>query len=111
MPSHLQKATIQAAILNVTSSVLAQIFKSYRKSGSNEVTANAVNPFGLEFVPIAQFLIFCLLSTPPNFLFQQFLERRFPGYPTEKGKQKLKVDEGGKVRRWTYHSISANPRI
>ena len=97
MPSHLQKATIQAAILNVTSSVLAQVFKSYGKSGPGAVTASTLNPLGLDIVPIIQFLIFCLLSTPPNFLFQQFLESRFPAYPTQKGKQKLKIDDGGEV--------------
>ena len=97
MPSHLQKATIQAAILNVTSSVLAQVFKSYGKSGFGAITASNLNPLGLDVVPIIQFLIFCLLSTPPNFLFQQFLESRLPAYPTQKGKQKLKIDDGGEV--------------
>ncbi|MCJ1250774.1 hypothetical protein MMC30_008002 [Trapelia coarctata] len=33
--------------------------------------------------------------TPPNFLWQEYLEKTFPGYPVQKGKQKMKVDEDG----------------
>lgn len=42
--------------------------------------------------PIVPLLIFTILSTPPNYLWQQYLERVFPGYTT----QKLQVDDGGK---------------
>ena len=35
-------------------------------------------------VPIAHFVIFTFLSCPPNFLWQEFLEERFPGYNGEK---------------------------
>ncbi|MCJ1427107.1 hypothetical protein MMC29_005010 [Sticta canariensis] len=42
--------------------------------------------------PIVPLLIFTVLSTPPNYLWQQYLERVFPGYTT----QKLEVDDGGK---------------
>ena len=96
MPSQLQTVTIQAAILNVTSSILAQLMTSYRK-GKFASTASPLNPLSLRFGPIFQFLIFCLLSTPPNFLWQEYLEKKFPGYPVQQGKQKLKLDDGGKV--------------
>lgn len=99
MPSSLQNATIQAAILNITGSILAQLLKSYRHS-TPASASSTFNPLGLEFIPILQFLIFALVSTPPNYMYQEFLERRFPGYP---GKQKLKVDENGKVRLAAYH--------
>lgn len=42
--------------------------------------------------PTVPLLIFTVLSTPPNYLWQQYLERVFPGYTT----QKLEVDDGGK---------------
>ena len=96
MPSQLQTVTIQAAILNVTSSILAQLMTSYRK-GNFAATASTINPLSLRLAPIIQFLIFCLLSTPPNFLWQEYLEKQFPGYPVQLGKQKLKLDDDGKV--------------
>ncbi|MCJ1476095.1 hypothetical protein MMC13_004760 [Lambiella insularis] len=95
MPSPLQTATIQAAVLNVTSSVLAQLLTAYRRSSFNP-SSSSLNPLGLDFVAIIQYLICTLLLTPPNFIWQGFLERTFPGYPIQKGKQKLKVDEDGK---------------
>lgn len=96
MPSHLQTATIQAAVLNVTSSILAQLLTSYRKRHLAS-SASAVNPLSLQLAPIIQFLIFCLVSTPPNFLWQEYLERKFPAYPVQQGKPKLKLDDDGKV--------------
>lgn len=96
MPSQLQTVTIQAAILNVTSSILAQLMTAYRK-GSFASTASTANPLSLQVVPIIQFLVFCLLSTPPNFLWQELLEVKFPGYPVQQGKPKLKLDDDGKV--------------
>ena len=41
---------------------------------------------------IPALLIFTLLSTPPNFLWQQWMESKFPGYKV----QKVEVDDGGK---------------
>lgn len=46
-----------------------------------------------------------MLLTPPNFKWQEFLEETFPGYPIQKDKQKLKVDEDGKVYK---NSIGSN---
>ncbi|KAK3167644.1 hypothetical protein OEA41_010771 [Lepraria neglecta] len=40
---------------------------------------------------IPALLIFTLLSTPPNFLWQQWMESKFPGYKV----QKVEVDDGG----------------
>ena len=98
MPSELRKATIQAAVLNVTSSVLAQLLRMYRTGvAPSAASTSSLNPLGLNPAPILQFLVFCLLSTPPNYLWQAYLERRFPGYPSDADKQKVKVDDDGKV--------------
>jgi len=109
MPSHIRKATGQAAVLNVTSSVLAQLLKAYR---SSQLPGNPsiINPLGLDLISIFQFLVFCLLSTPPNVLWQEFLERRFPGYGSQ-GNQKLKVDDDGKVSKAGIdrHANDADP--
>ena len=97
MPTPIQTATLQAAVLSTTSSILAQLLTFYRDSAFPE-TRSTLNPMGLDFVPILRFLFFTVLNTPPNFLWQEYLEKKFPKYSTEKGKQKLKVDDGGKVR-------------
>lgn len=41
---------------------------------------------------IPSLLLYCLLSTPPNFLYQKYIESKFPGYTL----QKVEVDDGGK---------------
>ena len=37
-------------------------------------------PFRINFVPIAQFVFFTFLTCPPNILWQQYMESKFPGY-------------------------------
>ncbi|KAL2354551.1 hypothetical protein BJ546DRAFT_1026466 [Cryomyces antarcticus] len=70
MDSPIVKATVQSAVLSATSNVLAQIFTAYREH----------KPFSLDPTPILQFVLFSLLTCPPNFLWQQWLEDSFPGY-------------------------------
>ncbi|KAH7175547.1 hypothetical protein EDB81DRAFT_10219 [Dactylonectria macrodidyma] len=64
-------AMIQSAMLGGTANVLAQLISAYR-TGS-EVT--------IDWVPVFQFLLFNLISTPPNYLWQDFLESTFPSNP------------------------------
>ena len=45
------------------------------------------HPFVLQVVPLFQFVLFALISCPPNFLWQMFLEETFPGHP--RGSKKL----------------------
>lgn len=74
--SPLQTATIQSAILSLASSFLARL-----------LTPNAPPP------PLLSLFIFTLISTPPNYLWQGFLERRLPGYTSDESK--IKVDDDG----------------
>lgn len=37
-------------------------------------------PYSVKFVPLLQFVFFTLLSCPPNILWQDYLEAKFPGY-------------------------------
>ena len=39
----------------------------------------AQRPFSLKLLPLAQFVIFTLISCPPNILWQEYLEYKFPG--------------------------------
>ncbi|KAH7157537.1 hypothetical protein B0J13DRAFT_542050 [Dactylonectria estremocensis] len=64
-------AMIQSAMLGGIANVLAQLISAYR-TGS-EVT--------IDWVPVFQFLLFNLISTPPNYLWQDFLESTFPANP------------------------------
>lgn len=92
MKSQLRTVTVQASILNITSSILAQMLMAYRKADAASAMSS-LNPLGLEIVPILQFLLFCIISTPPNFLWQEYLERTFPGYPAQVDKPKEKVED------------------
>ncbi len=58
-------ATLQSAFISICSCVFANLFTQHTP-------------------PIIPFLIFSLISTPPNYLWQQYLERRFPGYLVQK---------------------------
>ena len=90
--SALRRVTTQACMLNLLATVLAQVLQHYKKTG-------VFNPLGaLELVPIVQFLVFCVISTPPNVLWQEYLEKHFPAYPPRPEKRKVKVDDDGKVR-------------
>ncbi|EPE26599.1 hypothetical protein GLAREA_02512 [Glarea lozoyensis ATCC 20868] len=68
MSSALIRTTIQGCILAGVSNLTAQLISSY-KSGL---------PYTIDWTPILQFMFFNLLNTPPNFLWQQFLESAFP---------------------------------
>ncbi|MCJ1300956.1 hypothetical protein MMC08_003755 [Hypocenomyce scalaris] len=97
MPSPLVTATIQACLLNITSSILAQLLTSYRTPTPFPSSSSHYNPLSLDPTPIIHFLIYTLLSTPVNFLFQQFLESALPAYPINDPKAtKVKIDDGGK---------------
>lgn len=66
-------ATLQSAFLSLCSSLVATYFTTS-------------NP------PILALVTFTLLSTPPNYLWQQEIEKLLPGYTT----QKIAVDDGGR---------------
>jgi hypothetical protein len=36
-------------------------------------------PFSVKVAPLAQFIVFTLISCPPNILWQEYLEYKFPG--------------------------------
>ncbi|EXV02089.1 Mpv17/PMP22 family protein [Metarhizium robertsii] len=78
-------ATLQAALLGATSNILAQLIEAYRKQTAIEV----------DWIPVFQFLMFSIISTPPNFLWQDFLESSFPARlpPAGQGKAAPAVDE------------------
>ena len=74
MVSPLITATIQSTVLTFCSLLIAQYLTSSPPPN------------------IPALLLYTLLSTPPNYLWQQYIEDQFPGYTLKK----LDVDDGGK---------------
>ncbi|OAA75376.1 integral membrane protein, Mpv17/PMP22 family [Akanthomyces lecanii RCEF 1005] len=71
MVSPIVAATIQSAGLGVVSSILAQCITAYRQEG----------PFLIDWIPVFQYLLFIVVNTPPNYLWQEFIEASFPSHP------------------------------
>lgn len=63
-------ATIQSSVIAGIANVLAQLLAARRDNV----------PFVLDLVPVFQFVLFSVVSTPPNFKWQEFLEVSFPAY-------------------------------
>ncbi|PNS14837.1 hypothetical protein CAC42_2066 [Sphaceloma murrayae] len=64
------KSTLQAVILSGISNILAQLITAYQTDRS----------WLIDPEPLVRFMVFSLLSCPPNVLWQSWLEHRFPGY-------------------------------
>ncbi|KAK0759830.1 hypothetical protein N5P37_008020 [Trichoderma harzianum] len=71
-PSPIIQATLQSSLLAALSNILAQAITAYR----NNVTVT------IDWVPVFQYVLFAVVSTPPNFLWQDFLESTFPAHPS-----------------------------
>ncbi|KAG0126872.1 hypothetical protein HOY82DRAFT_491309 [Tuber indicum] len=61
-------ASIHAALLSAFSNLLAQSLQAYKLN----------IPLSFDFAPAYQFALYALLSTPPNFVWQEWLEAAFP---------------------------------
>ncbi|KAK3987425.1 hypothetical protein QBC44DRAFT_331453 [Cladorrhinum sp. PSN332] len=69
-PSPIVIATIQAAVITAISNLIAQAISAQQEN----------KPLTINLIPTFQFILFAIVSTPPNFLWQEFLESTFPGY-------------------------------
>ena len=65
MPSPIVNVTIQATLINLCSCIFATFFTGKQP-------------------PVIPLLIFTAFITPPNYLWQGYLEKVFPGYTTRK---------------------------
>ncbi|ORY18872.1 hypothetical protein BCR34DRAFT_472986 [Clohesyomyces aquaticus] len=68
MDSALVSATLQGALLSMTSNVMAQVISSYKHD----------TPFSLSLAPIIKFAAFSIISNPPNIVWQNYLEGLYP---------------------------------
>ncbi|KAI1075451.1 hypothetical protein F5B20DRAFT_382676 [Whalleya microplaca] len=70
MPSPMTKATLAATALSSASNILAQFLEAYRDG----------RPFVFDIVKFLQFVTVTFITAPPNYMWQQLLERTFPAY-------------------------------
>ncbi|RAH59214.1 hypothetical protein BO85DRAFT_265384 [Aspergillus piperis CBS 112811] len=73
MVSPLTTTFIQSTILNAIANILAQIIDHHRKSKLTTFTPN--------LPALLQFITYGIIIVPPNFIWQRYLERRYPGFP------------------------------
>ncbi|PNP49874.1 hypothetical protein THARTR1_09404 [Trichoderma harzianum] len=71
MPSPILTATLQAAALSTASNLCAQFIETYWNKTA----------FHLDHIQLFRFIVLSLITAPPNYLWQQFLEKSFPAYP------------------------------
>ncbi|KAM4065179.1 peroxisomal protein [Hirsutella rhossiliensis] len=64
-------ATLQQALLGAASNVLAQLITASKNK----------TELSVDWIPVFQFLLFSIISTPPNFLWQVYLESTYPAHP------------------------------
>ncbi|KAI1454017.1 hypothetical protein F4805DRAFT_338327 [Annulohypoxylon moriforme] len=92
MPSPMMKATLAAAGLSSASNILAQFLEAYRDS----------SPFVFDLAKFLQFVTVTFITAPPNYMWQQLLERNFPAYerkePIGDVEKQTARDEDGGVR-------------
>ncbi|KAL7784365.1 hypothetical protein V8C37DRAFT_395962 [Trichoderma ceciliae] len=82
MPSPIMTATLQAAALSTASNFCAQFIETY---WNNSI-------FHLDVIQLIRFIVYTFITAPPNYLWQQFLEKSLPAHPST---QQLH-DHGGK---------------
>ncbi|KAI0400361.1 hypothetical protein F4802DRAFT_585255 [Xylaria palmicola] len=70
MPSPMMKATLASAALSSASNILAQILEAYRDG----------RPFAFDVAMFLRFVTVTFVTAPPNYMWQQLLERTFPAY-------------------------------
>ncbi|KAK0392955.1 hypothetical protein NLU13_2449 [Sarocladium strictum] len=92
MPSPIMNATLQAAMLSTVSNLCAQVIEAYR----------AQRPLSFDLAQLLRFVLLTFATAPPNYHWQQFLERTFPAYPPvqgDRGKEdtELKAMEAGEA--------------
>ncbi|KAK5733965.1 hypothetical protein LTR17_009236 [Elasticomyces elasticus] len=92
MDSPIARASLTASVLSGASNAIAQAITCYRSNPSIQATSDVptmITTFASalrnEFNPIDlfHFMLFSLLACPPNYLWQSWLEGRFPGYTTK----------------------------
>ncbi|KIW21134.1 hypothetical protein PV08_01714 [Exophiala spinifera] len=88
MATRIVSVTVQGALLAAASNAIAQGFTIYR-----ERSLSAFDPS-----PFFQFVVFSILNTPPNYMWQLWLEENFPGTAKKEEKPASALDEKKKAK-------------
>ncbi|KAI0475927.1 Mpv17/PMP22 family protein [Xylariaceae sp. FL0804] len=103
-PPPIVTATAQSAVLAATSNILAQVLSAYQHE----------TPIVIDWVPVFQFVLFALLNTAPNFLWQEFLESTFPAYhmsPTRAAVASAAAGDDGELEREAKAGELVEPKL
>ncbi|KAI0993590.1 hypothetical protein K3495_g14594 [Podosphaera aphanis] len=94
MASPLLKSTTQACVISAISNLIAQYIKALRSN----------TPFTVNWDPLMQFILFTALNSPPNFMWQSYLETRFPSYCSSGSTPRVVVSDEKSADRLVNHS-------
>ncbi|KAK4125290.1 hypothetical protein N657DRAFT_616689 [Parathielavia appendiculata] len=97
-------ATIQTAVISAFSNVLAQAITAHQSN----------TPLVIDWIPVFQYALFSLLSTPPNFLWQDYLESTFPAYhmaPTREAVASAAASNDAELDDEAAHGRIVEPRL
>ncbi|KAK3935673.1 Mpv17/PMP22 family protein [Diplogelasinospora grovesii] len=103
-PSPMAKATIQSALIGAASNILAQAITAQKYS----------KPFVIDWIPVFQFFMFSVVSTPPNFMWQEFLESAFPAHhvaPTKEAIASASAGDEKELDREAREGRLVEPRL
>ncbi|KAM0263948.1 hypothetical protein ACHAQJ_000983 [Trichoderma viride] len=70
MPSPMMTAALQAAALSTASNLCAQFIETYWYNSNLQ----------LDLIQLIRFIAYTLITAPPNYIWQQFLEKSLPAY-------------------------------
>ncbi|KAK5128714.1 hypothetical protein LTR85_000047 [Meristemomyces frigidus] len=102
MDSPIVKATLQAGVLSGLSNTLGQLITCYRSN----------TPYNIDPTQLAHFILFSLMACPPNYLWQRWLETKFPGYTNKLSlAEKEKADDDVSSRAITGTFTSADGTV
>ncbi|KAI5464909.1 hypothetical protein BGZ63DRAFT_378978 [Mariannaea sp. PMI_226] len=79
MSSPIVSSTLQAAALSTASNLFAQFYQAHQEK----------RPPTLDILQLLRFVTLALLTAPPNYQWQQYLERTFPAYPIVRPKERI----------------------
>ncbi|KAK8166461.1 hypothetical protein IWX90DRAFT_432875 [Phyllosticta citrichinensis] len=89
MPSSMLEQIVASSALSATSNVLAQIMTAQKQG----------QPLSFDIAAFLKFVLCTVISTPPNVLWQEYLEEQFPGTTKDKKKKPTKAKDDKNEKR------------
>ncbi|KKY16302.1 putative mpv17 pmp22 family protein [Phaeomoniella chlamydospora] len=102
MPSPLVSATLQAASLSTVSNLIAQAIEAHKNNRGVIESFNAPE--------LMRFVALTLITAPPNYKWQQFLERTFPAFQPSGVRQEKDVERAVEKRE-DDHEKHPKPKL